>query len=504
MTTVKVRHPGLLVILRKNVGRSTVDGKSPVSERFAGQQRSIDLTPYIGEHGAVRVSKSTREAAGGFVITFADRINPDAQDTMYGLIEPMDVIEIRMAGDAYSHPRPVTTGPQAPRQLPIMMRGLVSEVTRSEGITSTGQPQRSVTVTGQDYGKIWQILQIFNNPYVAPEANLITSFPFFARFGLTFNTMPAEKFVREVFDKVINPYIKNMRSIGGADESASPLLTIDTSGIQISDGMVSPFGIGGWAGGTVYSLLAEHADVGPWNELYIDDIEAGPVVVYRPNPFMTADGSEYIVPLTEEPDIVNITREDVVTMTASRSDADVANYFWVDAPRFNMNYTETLRAYAYQADPADVYDNKYGNNNPYLYGTRRMSEQTQQGGRGETNNGNGTPNGSERTVNESELTGWILKRLKQLKAKNRDNVVFEKGAMRLKGNEAIRAGVYVRLEHGNMVSDYYAVSVQHDYVPFGSYTTTVNFERGTGFIDRVRQEGGASSPYWSELNRKSR
>jgi hypothetical protein len=37
--------------------------------------------------------------------------------------------------------------------------------------------------------------------------------------------------------------------------------------------------------------------------------------------------------------------------------------------------------------------------------------------------------------------------------------------------------------------------VQHDFVPFGGYTTTVQFERGTGFIDRVQQ----NAPYFSEL-----
>ncbi len=72
--------------------------------------------------------------------------------------------------------------------------------------------------------------------------------------------------------------------------------------------------------------------------------------------------------------------------------------------------------------------------------------------------------------------------------------------MRLKGNEEIRAGVYLRLEHGNMESDYYVVSVDHEYLPFNSYTTSVNVERGTGFIDRIQQDG--NSPYYSEMVQK--
>lgn len=501
MKSIPIRHPGLSVILRKNVGRKTLDGALPVSERFAGQNKTIDLTDFVGEQGRVVVRKSVREPAGSFSITFADKISM-AEDTVYGLVEPMDVVEIRMAGDAYRHPNlSPTKNDIQPSSLPIMMRGIVSRVERTEGMGPDGKPQRFVTVSGQDYGKIWQIIQVFLNPYIDSKANLITSMPFFAKFSLALSTNLAENFVRDVFNQVVNPFIDKMREQASSeDKSTSPLMNISTDGIQIEDGVVSPFGIGGWGGGTIYSLLQEHCDTGSWNELYIEDKESGPVVVYRPNPFMDAARTDgYIMPIKNAPEYWAISREDIVSMTVSRSDDHVANFFWVDAPRFLINYGETARQLAYMARPEEVYIQNYGNVSPKLYGTRRMWEQTQQGGRSERSSGNGTPDSSARTFDQQSCLEWMNLRRRQLVAMNKDNVIFESGSMTIKGHERLRAGTYARLTHGGMVSDYYAVSVTHDYVPFQRYITQVEFERGTGFIDRVTRGGGKDSPYWGEV-----
>lgn len=489
-TPIQVRHPGLRVTLRKNVGRDTGGAALAVSERFSGQKRVIDLTPYFGEGSSVQVNKSVREPAGAFSMTFTDKLNPDAADSIYGLVEPMDVIEIRMAGDAYA-------SGEAAQQLPIMMRGLVTRPQRVEAIGANGQPQRAVMVSGQDYGKIWQIIQITNSPFVDPKANFITNFPFFARFGQTVNTEYAETFVKDVFDKIVNPYIARMQDKGGG--AASPVQTIDTGGIVVKDGIISPFGVGAWQGGTIYDLLSMHCDTGPWNELYIEDRESGPRVVYRPNPFMSADGKAYIMPVEVEPDFVAITRADILNWTVGRSDESVANYFWVESPRFALNYDDTLRLMSFQARPEDVYQQGYGNNDPDLYGFRRLQAATAQGGRDETNNGNGTQDGGDRTINQTNAIAWLNQRRAQLREINKDNVVLESGSAVLKGNERIRAGVYLRLKHGNMESDYYVASASHNYAPFGSYTTSVRLERGTGFIDRVKQGGGLASPYLSEL-----
>ena len=436
MKPVKIRAPEVSVRLRKNIGRRAVSGSRSVSERFAGQNRDIDLTKFIGDSGRVSVRKSVREPAGSFSITFSDRMAVD-QDTVYGLVEPMDVIEIRMTGDKYKT-----------KQIPIMMRGLVSRIDRHESMGQDGHPQRFVTISGQDYGKIWQILQIFNSPYVNPEANLITQFPFFAQFGQEINTDYAEKFVEDVFKKVVNPFIAKMQSQAGGGAKNSPLMEI-TPDMQLSDGKVSPFGFGGWGSGTIYSLLSEHCDLGTWNELFIEDREAGPFVVYRPNPFKSVETGKYINPGKTAPSHVSITREDVVSMTVSRSDEHVANYFWVDSPRFLLNYGEVAKMMTQYARPGDVFVKTYGNISPDLYGARRMFEQTNQCGRGELHNGNGLK-AEAQTIVTGEAIAWINKRRKQMIEQNKDNVVLESGSLTLKGNDAVRAGTYLRMAHGGI------------------------------------------------------
>ena len=37
-----------------------------------------------------------------------------------------------------------------------------------------------------------------------------------------------------------------------------------------------------------------------------------------------------------------------------------------------------------------------------------------------------------------------------------------------------------------------------EFVPFQSYTTTLTFDRGTGFVTRAKMEGGVNSPWLAE------
>lgn len=489
MEHIKDRHPAISVKLRKNVGRSTIAGGLPVSSRFSGQTKTIDLAPYIGDHGAIRVSKSVRAGAGTFILEITDQINLAGQDSIYGLIEPMDVVEIRMTGDAYKNPT-----------IPMMMRGFVSSIRRTQVMTARG-PERKVIITGLDYGKIWQIIQIFWMPNAPPPANLITSFPFFSQFGVTFNIQLMADFLVQVFDQIVNPYILNMGDIGGAADT-SPLLQIQKD-VQVLQGKISPWGIGAW-GGSIYQLLTTFGDVNAWNELFIEDREDAPYVVYRPNPFKTADSKNFIqdINLDLAPAVIDVALDEIIAGDVGRSDENVANYFWVDSPRFTLNYTDTIRAFAYSGNPESFFVQKYGNNDPRLYGIRKMQIDTSQGGNQESDSGNGSPQGPARQTNQGAYLGWMSQRRQELIDQNKDNVVFEDGGFRFKGNEKVKAGTYIRLTHGNMQSLYYVVSVTHDYRPFDSYLTHATVERGTGFIDRSQQESGSASPYWGEIAQK--
>lgn len=151
---IRIYQPQLEVKLHKLVQRSTTAGSTPVSERFTGsaKDRVIDLAPFLGDGSAVRTSKSIRQPAGGWQLDLVDRPDGDvgSYETLYGLIEPMDMIEIRMRHGA----------PSSAASMPIIMRGYVTDVRRGEAVSGDGRPVRKVIVSGQDYGKIWQVIQI--------------------------------------------------------------------------------------------------------------------------------------------------------------------------------------------------------------------------------------------------------------------------------------------------------------------------------------------------------
>jgi hypothetical protein len=536
MTIVRTRYPGYSVVLFKNVGRSTLNGQGalPASERYSGQNSIRDVTQFVGERGLVLVNKSVHEAAGAFRIEFADKLVQDAADDLYGLFEPMDMVEIRMTGNAYKTltPPPVKIGsgqilsapgfdadpaptlpgtqtattPAETSKMPIMMRGFISQVGRSQGIGSDGKPTRKVTISGQDYGKIWQIDHIYFNPWMPDNNNYITQFKFFAQFGLAFQAQPAGQLISSVFSRIINQFITNMQGNSGNTRagSKSPLVTIGTS-IQTQGGSVSPFGVGDWQGGSLFSLLNTYGDVGAWNELFIDDLDKGPTVIYRANPFIVAGGDpadtgSYIQPMKQDflPVISKISSNDIISMDVARTDSNVANYFWVEAPQYDVNFSFLGKAMAEQGgDKSTFVITNDGNLDSALYGFKRMEEKSYQMG-GISNSGNGTPKSVNNADSNVSLT-WISQRRKDLVNQNRDNVVFESGSIRIVGNETVRAGTYLQITHGNMTSNYYVPSVSHSYSPFGAYVTTAQVERGTGFIDRAQRGAGQQSPYLSEL-----
>ncbi|MFM0088921.1 hypothetical protein PQR46_18600 [Paraburkholderia sediminicola] len=527
---VKVRNPKIQVLLHKVVTRTSPEGSAPQAQSttgsgapqgFTSQQYSqvdspsnvIDVTNWLGEGSIVRVQKSVRDGAGAFQIEFVDQLMSPLNDTLYALIEPSDMFEIRFAGEAFKY------AGAAGQQLPIMMRGFVSKITRSQGMGSDGKPRRTIQVVGHDYGKILQLIQIFNMPNTPEVSNVISSFPLFAKYGPDLNVQNSTDFVNQVFDLIVNPYIQGLQAAGATAGAALDSVTTD---IQVPPALVS-VQLGAFNGGTLEALLAEYLDTNPFNEFFIEDRDAGPwgaagpYAVYRPAPFMDAISRDMIQDIQTSPttgvsntsalapnaNCVAIQSDSIISINANRSDEKVANYFWVDSPRFSMNYDDlTLRyaAYAAQHGEAPFYLADYGNVNPSLYGLRKLEVTTQQGSVEETNSGNGQPAGEQMFDNMKSFLDWIDDRRNTLIAMNQDNVVLEDGDMHLRGDEKIKAGCYVQVNYGNQLqSTHYAHTVSHVFEPFGSYFVEVEYDRGTNFVDRCVQGGAGIDLYHSEM-----
>ncbi|MDP3327208.1 hypothetical protein [Parvibaculum sp.] len=491
--------PQISVVLKKNIGRGTVAGTIAASERFKGTAREIDLTPYLWESGPVVVDKSVRQPAGMFSITLGDKMAAGEFESLYGLIEPMDVIEIRMARNTSKY-----LGAGFKKNMPIKMRGFVTRIGRDEVMGESG-PTRAIIVTGHDYGKILQIMQIAYLPNEVTGQRLLTYFKFFENYGIGAEPdKPSSAFVEEVVREVLNPFLADMRAAATKSDvssGVSPVLDI-IADASVTKGVISPFGTNQWPGGTIYDMLTHYGDVGPWNEMFVEDREDAPYLVYRPNPFKDPSGT-LIQEMRKAPASVTVYDEEVAVLSVARDDAAVSNYYWVNAQSYSLIGDPMLRVAAANSQPAaSFYLADYPNSSPFLYGFRRMEVQTQQGPR---------IDGQAEAVFESgQASGleFISDRRAILVANNRDNVVFESGFSRIRGREDMNPGMTMKLVRGTdavgaargegVTSEFYVPAVRQEFVPFHGYTTTLTLERGTGFIERVQRDGGANPPYLSE------
>jgi hypothetical protein len=187
---------------------------------------------------------------------------------------------------------------------------------------------------------------------------------------------------------------------------------------------------------------------------------------------------------------VDISSADIVSDDIHRWDGRIANYYWSFNTRNSMSRQVDIRNDALR-DPDQTYlIDKYPNSNSDLYGIRKMEVNTEQGDTRDSTQGRLL---SEAKQDEADVraAAWCTQRRNLLRDMNKDNVVFEEGSMMLKGQETIRAGKYLRMTDG-VGAEYYAHTVDQDMGPFRAWRTTVEVERGTGFLRRAEME---RSPY---------
>jgi len=263
-----------------------------------------------------------------------------------------------------------------------------------------------------------------------------------------------------------------------------------------------------------------HGDVGVWNELYVEDREDGVHCVYRAipalhltqpkdvDPEIGSGNPRKIQPDAPDPIYVEIPDDDIVNITVSRSDSGIANFYWVNNSRFDLIDDLQRKLAAVTADNKSVSTREYPNTAVKYYGIRPMYAETQQGGDKITNMQSGLPE-KEQDQRSTAQESWIERRRRHMMEMNRDNVVFERGSakvrggiMRPDGKECMKAGDYARFITGNMSWDAYVVQIDHEFVPYQGYTSTLMFERGEGFVDRISMGDDSSSPWLVEQARR--
>lgn len=468
---VTVYRPAYQVTLTKMVKRS---GEG-VAERYSGADRQVDLTPFLSEGGVVKVVKGIHEPAGGFTIAFSDQLDGPTQDTLYARIEPMDMIEIRGSREPHTY---------SGGKLPLIMRGFVSTVRRSEAIGQDGTPQRSVIVMGQDSGKLFQIHRLFWEAIAQnPNAPILDQFRLQAATGIEAAYLPVNAAMTQLVERVLNVRIQQMAAFA---ERAVPNLRVRASVPEglVSLNLIAPFQGAYWG---LVELMADR----PWNEAFVEDEEEAPVLVFRPAPYKNIRG-EFIIPGAADPGTVELDAAQVASLDVARSDDRVANFFWV--PPGSSMLDAGLAVNAASISSGEPFDNAYGNNKPELYGVRRMSTES----RLLPNEIGGFPPSlppAERDRAVSGIVQWHIARARLLRDMNRDNSVLEDGSALVQGSEKIKPGRFLRLTRGDLVAEAYITKVTHNIAPLDGWTTQVNLERGMGFLERLRM---ASAPFWRE------
>jgi len=470
--TIQIFTPEISVILKKTTSRD----QSGKSERYTAGAKEFDLKPFLTEDSAITMSRQINAPAGTFQISVDDRgvTHDRTLDSLYGIAEPMDVIEIRMARSPHEYQG----------KLPLVFRGVITEVRRDESMSQDGKPNRTVILAGHDWGKFLQIIQeryIRGNPLSeAWLSGLVMQIHYDIKYGV----YPAGEVITQMVQKIGNKFIGDY----GLPDIIPPFL-IDVSGADPSD-MVMPQGYQAFPDGTLWGFLQTYGDVGPFYELFLDDTEAGPKLIYRKPPFFTADGDMIHGTL---PESVNIDPSQVQRLSVSRSDADVANWVWINMRRISLISERNAILMSMAENPGASFMD-YPNCRRELYGIRTMTV--------ETNHGfmfQGAPK-EQKAIDETNMANYREKKTRQIRLSNMDNSVFETGSMTIAGNEKVKIGTNVRIQRGRTISLYYAQSVTHSFRPFKSFTTTVQFIRGTGFVNRSSNDQlGIKAPYLEEI-----
>lgn len=444
---------------------------------YAQQARDflpMDITGFLGDGCSIQTAKSCREAAGTFSITLVDKPLPNSEGnpvSLYAMMSPMDVIEIRITTDPTKEPR-------------LLMRGYISEVRRDQSMGNDGRPSRMIHVSGHDIGKLMMTQMIHFLPGKDSEY-ILTGFGPLMKYFEQFTTnskrgkVTAQDFVG-AFKDLLQMHLDSIHENGALAKD----LTVSAVVPAAVDGTILTLLLTSTGDVSYYDFMSRYLDVGPFNELFLLDTQDGTKLICKPN-YYDLEGMNAVAANTGY-SYPKIKDEDIVALSSSRSDARVANWFWVwpHQTALESEWTALVQAWK-NGSVGDIREGLKDEEPPYTihnesslqkyFGYRKMSTglMLQPPAYVSTE----LPDTGTVQANEQTMQEWVKEKTKDLRDDNFRNAVLENSVFRIRGDETLKPGTWI--DHLGL---HYVVRVEHEIQPFGNFVTTLHTERGTSLV----------------------
>lgn len=425
-----------------------------------------DVTKHLGDVGSVTVRKNIYEPAGNFQIIFPDLPVEGWRESLYGLVRPLDQIQIWVR--RWREPN-ASIEPWVP-----ILTGFIRSIGRDETVGGDGRVQRRVVLAGQDAGAAFLMEQVY-------------AFITFQNRGTGLG-IPELAWLQE-YDLKRNPIAVEEFIWGVATKSTEDIMTQVDLEFQkrftVKRGTVLPNKAFSQEG-TIWEMLKTYSDA-PWNELFVrenrkmDGEDVNPELVFRPTPWYDYDDNPLPDFEPEEDDTVSyweVPLADVVSMSAHRDDSELVNHAWVLSSVSNA----AAMTQATKESSGIVNDDTRKK-----FGDRIIQLPT-----------NLSPVDSAHPMNlpmseqreaERQTVNWVLERREWLKLAHQDIHKFERGSVTMKGYPHLRVGDYFRLSRGDIIWEGYITNISHQFNAYRQYLTTLDYIRGNQWKRRQEIDG---------------
>lgn len=420
----------------------------------------------------ISIVQTIGQPAGHFEISLLP--TRDKRGTSYYYrFSPMDYVTISFA-----------RYPDNYQELPPVMRGFIDNVNLRISVGSRGEPQREYSIIGRDYGKIFQICQIY---YLSMKPEAMMANRLIQKYKVPMDG-PPDKILASLFEIGID----QLKDVKKGCRDIPDMQFLASTDVE---GYVHTLSVQQWDR-DLWGLMS-HYDNAPWNELYWLELEK-PTLVFRKTPWINPDEEGYIQGNDKLYDqtlrYVHLSPSDIINLDFTRSDAETRNYFYT-FPQMSIlgdvgtkamallnskGNEEELKTNPYMIDKDDEYAGRE------RYGFRYYETASEY-----FSMKNGMP-ASELDSKQPNYMDTAEKFNKWLVQAMRKNSAFECGQFVLKSNENIKPGYYLKWQEGV----YYVPQVRHDLCFVNkqeSFRTTALVTRGTNYLAYRKKYGSSQN-----------